>query len=70
MLPSGNDAAIALAEYMGKYYTSSESSYNEFLNQMNDHACLLGMTNTHYKNPHGLSYTRNLSTAFDVCKVA
>jgi D-alanyl-D-alanine carboxypeptidase len=32
MLPSGNDAAIALAEFMGKFYCPVESAYNEFMN--------------------------------------
>ena len=47
MVSSGNDAAVALAEYLGG---SSEA----FAQQMNDKARQLGLTETHFTNPDGL----------------
>src|SRR5690625_3492392 len=48
LIPSGNDAAMALAEGVG----GTESS---FVSMMNSTAKRLGMTNTHYVDPAGLS---------------
>jgi D-alanyl-D-alanine carboxypeptidase len=47
LLSSGNDAAIALAEHLA-------GSVEAFVAQMNERAAQLGLTNTHYVNPHGL----------------
>ena len=48
MVSSGNDAAVALAEYLG-------GSSDAFAQQMNDKAAQLGMTETHFTNPDGLA---------------
>src|SRR5699024_9011318 len=48
LIPSGNDAAMALAEGVG----GTESG---FVSMMNSTAKRLGMTNTHYVDPAGLS---------------
>jgi len=69
MLPSGNDAAWALAEYFGGVLEGS-TQVKPFLSQMNGLAQELSMMNTYYQNPHGLAVQRNLSTARDVCKLA
>jgi D-alanyl-D-alanine carboxypeptidase (penicillin-binding protein 5/6) len=47
LLPSGNDAAIAIADEVG----GSEAA---FIDLMNARARELGLTHTHYTNPHGL----------------
>ena len=47
MLHSGNDAATALAIYCG-------GTVEGFAELMNDKARLLGLSNTHFVNPHGL----------------
>ncbi len=44
---SGNDAAIALAE-------STAGGIDKFVDLMNQKAQELGLTNSHFKNPHGL----------------
>lgn len=44
---SGNDAAIALAE-------TTAGGINNFVGLMNQKAKDLGLTNSHFKNPHGL----------------
>lgn len=49
MLPSGCDAAAALADAYG--------GYTAFVNKMNREAARLGLKNTHYNNFDGLSWT-------------
>lgn len=59
MLQSGNDAAAALAVTI----SGSEAA---FLDLMNQKAAALGLTNTHFANPHGLDSGDNYSTARDL----
>ena len=47
MLRSGNDAAVAIAEYVG-------GSLDGFVYLMNQKASEIGMDQTHFANPHGL----------------
>jgi D-alanyl-D-alanine carboxypeptidase len=60
MLPSGNDAALALAEHAG------EGDVGRFVEMMNGLASRLGMANTHFANPHGLDAREHYSTAYDL----
>ena len=62
MVSSGNDAAVALAEYLGG---SSEA----FTQQMNDKAKQLGLTETHFTNPDGLPTEGEYTTAADMVKL-
>jgi hypothetical protein len=39
---------------------------SRFIKEMNKHAAKLGMKNTHFDSPHGLSNKYNYSTAYDV----
>ncbi|MCJ8006720.1 serine hydrolase [Lederbergia wuyishanensis] len=60
MLRSGNDAANAIADYVG-------GSIEGFVFLMNQKAEELGMTNTKFANPHGLDNKENhYSTAYDM----
>jgi D-alanyl-D-alanine carboxypeptidase len=59
MIASGNDAALALAEYNG-------GSMANFVRKMNDRAKKLKLTNTHYTNPMGFDHENNYSTAEDL----
>lgn len=59
MLRSGNDAAIAIAEHIA-------GSVEGFVFLMNQKAMYLGMTNTNFKNPHGLDEDDHYSTAYDI----
>lgn len=59
MLPSGNDAAIAIAEHIG-------GSVDGFADLMNKKAQSLGMDGTHYMNPHGLHNAEHYTTARDL----
>lgn len=59
MLRSGNDAAVALAIYCG-------GTVEGFAQMMNDKARSLGLTGTHFSNPHGLDAPDHYSTARDL----
>ena len=60
MLRSGNDAAIAIANYVG-------GSVDEFVMMMNDKAKEIKMMNTTFNNPSGLDQEKgNYSTAYDM----
>lgn len=60
---SGNDAAVALAEYIGK-------DYETFIDMMNKKAEELNLTNTHFSTPCGLSDENNYSTARDIAALS
>lgn len=59
LIPSGNDAAIALA-------ISGSGSLESFVSQMNAKAAKLGMTNTHFVDPDGVQDNGPYSTAQDI----
>ena len=63
MLHSGNDAATALAIYCG-------GTVEGFAALMNDKARFLGLTGTHFVNPHGLDAPEHYSTARDLAILA
>lgn len=63
MLHSGNDAAVALAIYCG-------GTVEGFAQLMNDKAHRLGLTGTHFENPHGLDSPGHYSTARDMATLA
>ncbi len=62
MLRSGNDASVAIAEHIG-------GSVEGFVFLMNEKAAYLGLTNTHFENPHGLEEKNHYSSAYDVAKL-
>jgi D-alanyl-D-alanine carboxypeptidase (penicillin-binding protein 5/6) len=59
IVQSGNDATIALAEGVA-------GSVERFVQLMNDQALALGMRNTAYKNPEGLTEPGHTTTAQDL----
>ena len=63
MLPSGNDAAIAIAEHIG-------GSVEGFADLMNEKAAAIGMTHSHFTNPHGLHNGEHYTTARDMAILA
>lgn len=74
MLPSGNDAAVAIADSVGKTIdANSQNPYQTFIDKMNEEAKALGMNNTLYKNPNGLDVDQwagdQHSTARDLAKL-
>ena len=62
LLASGNDAALALAERVS-------GNAQAFAELMNKKAEALGLTNTHFENPHGLDAPGHYSTARDLARL-
>jgi|HubBroStandDraft_4_1064222.scaffolds.fasta_scaffold14769_5 D-alanyl-D-alanine carboxypeptidase (penicillin-binding protein 5/6) len=63
LLPSGNDAAVALAEHVA-------GTVNRFVTRMNAEAAQLGMGCTHYSSPSGYYDQYNFSCAADLALLA
>lgn len=63
MIPSGNDAALALADFVGG------GDVQKFVDTMNEKAAELGCTNTHFTNPHGLHDDEHYTTARDLAVI-
>jgi len=63
IVQSGNDATMALAEGVG-------GTSEHFVQMMNAQAKALGMGNTVYKNPEGLTETGHTTTARDLATLA
>jgi D-alanyl-D-alanine carboxypeptidase len=59
LLPSGNDAAITIAEKIG-------GDVPTFVAMMNDKAQQLGLKDTHFTNPHGLDDSDHYTSAYDI----
>ena len=62
-ISSANDAAVAVAEFVG-------GSEPAFVQQLNARAAELGLTNTHFENACGLDAEGHLSTARDVAMMS
>lgn len=62
LIPSGNDAATALARH-------SSGSVEAFVAQMNERAVQLGLTASHFANPHGLDAAGHVSSANDLLRL-
>jgi D-alanyl-D-alanine carboxypeptidase (penicillin-binding protein 5/6) len=63
IVQSGNDATMALAEGVG-------GTAEKFVQMMNEQAKSLGMKNTGYRNPEGLTETGHTTTARDLSVLA
>jgi D-alanyl-D-alanine carboxypeptidase (penicillin-binding protein 5/6) len=63
VVQSGNDATVALAEGVG-------GTRERFVQMMNDQAKALGLKNTAYKNPEGLTEAGHSTTARDLATLA
>ncbi|MEM7559001.1 MAG: serine hydrolase [Planctomycetota bacterium] len=80
LLPSGNDASVALAEHFGfrlaeldpekEYTRNAATAYELFIAAMNRRAKELGMNNSHFENTHGLTHPEHLCSASDLAKLA
>ncbi len=68
MLPSGNDAAVALAEHVGRRL-GGDDPLQAFVAAMNRRAVALGLTHTTYANPHGKTAPGAGSTARDTARL-
>jgi D-alanyl-D-alanine carboxypeptidase len=63
VLPSGNDAAVAIADAIG-------GNLPNFVALMNQRAQELGLTHTHFVNPHGLGAPGHFTSARDLAVLA
>ena len=63
IVQSGNDASVALAEFVA----GTEESFAEIMNQL---AAELGMTSTRYLNSTGLPAEGHITSAADIAKLA
>lgn len=63
IIQSGNDASVALAEFVA----GSEQAFTDIMNQQ---AQLLGMSNTNFANATGLPHPDHFSTAHDLALLA
>lgn len=63
LLQSANDAAVAIACHIG-------GDVEGFSALMNDRACQLGLTDTHFTNPHGLDDDEHYTTARELSLIA
>jgi D-alanyl-D-alanine carboxypeptidase len=63
LLPSGNDAAVALAQHVAH-------TINKFVTRMNAEAAKLGLGCTHYSSPSGYYDQYNFSCAADLALLA
>ena len=78
MLPSGNDAAYALADFCGERmlkdpllikHKPSCNNLSYFIKQMNVVSLKLGFKSTKFLNPHGLSHMANNSSVIEIGKL-
>lgn len=63
IVDSGNDATMALAQYVG-------GSTDTFVDMMNQEAQALGLKNTHFTDPTGLPDPNHYSSAYDLSVIA
>ena len=72
LLPSGNDASVALAEHFGGRVSGDErgDGLQDFIAAMNTTTKRLGMLHTTYENTHGLTSKDHLTTAADLATLA
>lgn len=62
-IASGNDAVVAMAEKIA-------GTEGMFVSMMNERAKQLGLTDTNFKNPHGLDAADHYSSAYDMSIIA
>ncbi|WP_019119544.1 D-alanyl-D-alanine carboxypeptidase family protein [Brevibacillus massiliensis] len=64
LMNSGNDSATAIAEHLAGSNEAFAEKLNEFLKEK------VGVTKTHFTNPHGLHDPNHYTTASDMAKIA
>ena len=62
MLISGNDASVAIGEFVA-------GSVKDFVEMMNEKASEIGAINTHFDNTHGLDSKTHYTTAYDLALI-
>jgi D-alanyl-D-alanine carboxypeptidase len=67
LIPSGDDAAYALAEHVGG---RGEAGVNRFVEEMKERARASGLRHTHFENPVGFDARDHYSSARDMAMMA
>ena len=62
-IASGNDAAVAMAEFIA-------GSVDEFVNMMNEKVMKMNLSDTHFVNVHGLDAENHYSSSYDMAQIA
>ncbi len=75
LLPSGNDAAYAVAAGTARYMTNNphmpgQEAVDYFMTQLNLYAASIGCKNTNYTVPDGLAYENHYTTSDDLITIA
>lgn len=75
ILPSGNDAAYALALEAGRVIlqnptASADAAVSAFVSRMNEYAGQIGMSDTHFANPDGIHQEDHYTTYADLITMA
>lgn len=75
LLPSGNDAANAIAVHIGRKLAedqtiSVEKAIKIFVDKMNERASEIGAKDSHFVNPHGFHDKNHYTTAYDLGLIA
>ncbi len=70
LLPSGNDAAMTIAQNLGaEPGDTPQQSVERYVGWVNEMAARLGLSNTHLLNPHGLDQPGHETTARDIAAI-
>ncbi len=70
LLPSGNDAAMAIARAVGGSPNADDpAARDRFIGWMNQKATSLGLKDTKYMNPHGLDEDGHYTTPYDLAVI-
>ena len=74
LLPSGNDASVALAEFFGGRFAAATADgpadpLDRFVAEMNRAAAELGMTASHFENTSGLTAANHKASAADLVRL-
>ncbi|MEO2047881.1 MAG: serine hydrolase [Pirellulales bacterium] len=74
LLPSGNDASVALGEHFGarlaENFESTDDPLESFIGAMNVQASQLGLKTTQFKNTHGMTAAGHHTSARDLAQLA
>jgi len=72
LVPSGSDAANALARHIGMNLADTEdpeTGFNAFVDEMNNYVLSIGLKNTRFSNPAGDDSDNNYSSAHDLARL-
>jgi D-alanyl-D-alanine carboxypeptidase len=74
LLPSGNDAAMTVARNLGAHSPTADPALSDpvarFAEMMNARAKQMGLSDSHFVNPHGLDADGHYSSAYDLASLA